>query len=106
MPPYECVFIHQYQFVFNAPQINTIYIIRHRLAFAAVNLGTACSALSYHPATGIIVLLSMFLGAGWIIIWFLALMGLDEMIRSNGGSFFLMIISLYWGSTVASNVRQ
>lgn len=82
--------------------------MQDRLPFAAANLTVSCAALKAHPSTGCVVLGSMIASVVWVIVWVLALVGIDR-VSSNGLSFlpgFGLLVSFYWGGMVCKNVSH
>ena len=87
----------------------------YRIAFAAANLRTALSAIQTNAGICILAYLVAFLANLWVVIWFMAFLGVSykESSCSTDGvcqshmnfiSIFLLLLSYHWTAQVFKNV--
>ncbi|GMI19016.1 hypothetical protein TeGR_g11516 [Tetraparma gracilis] len=123
-------------FVFAAILCCWYYAVYSRIEFAGANLAVACEALQQFPTLFVAAFAALLLNFGWIVLWCLAMLGTIKPSTVSGvetdiGTFdsrlcistaydgeyedgsvnpnptyFAMLISFYWGSTVISNVMH
>jgi hypothetical protein len=100
-----------------------IYAARRRIPFAAAHLQAGCEATAAHPWLFGVALLMLAAQAVWSITWSAAALGVEHKLsawqegqQAGGGSsegnsagvvvMFLMLLSLYWGSSVFISVMH
>jgi hypothetical protein len=91
------------------------YTVWYRIPFAAANLRTALSAIETNAGVCILGYGVAFLANIWVVIWFLAFIGVSfkesscsngvcESTNMNGISILLLLVSYHWTSQVIKNV--
>ena len=97
--------------LFAAVAVCFFYLVRNRVAFAAVHLEIACDAIRSNPTTVYVAFGTQIVQLLWMLVWCLGLYGIVAGYppSSNTGTFVattLWMFFLYWACNTAQNIAH